>query len=307
MTLFSSIIHYLKTLTIRWWYYQREQYPLWKATLLAGAMSYSAVRFPALLTHREPPSLWVFLVAFILLLLIRLQRCIVEDLSIQYHDRQQLPDKPIPRGRVSPNELRILFVLCIPIQALLSFFLDEGLLKPLFFVTVYLMILTLGVGPLRWNAAKPWPFLILHRSAAPLTLYFASACEWLPRQQSPPLGLILLLCISFANSFVLDIGRHFDLARHHHPDVRSFAPIWGTRRSVLVWWMLINVSAILTSLARLLMGSAEQGMFVLLSGVILTGAIAYQYAANPQQLVGRRFELLSVFWSVALFLTVVLF
>lgn len=308
MVFLSSLFQYFKILMSHWLRYQKEQYPLWKALPLAGAMSYSAVRFSALVADRTPPSIWVFLVGFILLLLLRLQRCIVEDVSSYYPGHQQLrPHRPPPRGLATPNELRALFAACLPLQILLCFFLDEALLKPLFFVTVYLMILTLGVGPLRWNATKPWPFLILHRSAAPLTLFLVAACEWIPRQGTPPWSIILLLLISFAISFVHDIGRHFDLSRHHYPDVRSFAPVWGSRRSVLIWWMLINATAILSALARWRLGSSEQGLFILLSGVMITGAFAYQYAAKPEQIVDRRFEILSVLWSVSMFLTVVLF
>lgn len=308
MVFLSSLFQYFNLLLAHWRRYQKEQYPLWKAVLLAGAMSYSAVRYPAMAAGRESPSLWVYLVAFILLLLLRLQRCIVEDVSSHYPDQQHLrPHSPPPRGVATPNELRALFIACLPVQILLSFFLDEALLKPLLFVTLYLMTLTFGVGPLRWNAGKPWPFLILHRSAAPLTLFLAAACEWIPRQETPPGSLIILLLISFAISFVHDIGRHFDLSRHHHPDVRSFAPVWGSRRSVLIWWMLINATAILSALARWRVGASEHGLFVLLSGVIITGGFAYHYAAKPNQIVDRRFEILSVLWSVSLFLTVVLF
>ncbi|MDA3873808.1 MAG: UbiA family prenyltransferase [Kiritimatiellae bacterium] len=307
MVVLSSVFQYLKILLSHWWRYQRDQYPLWKALPLAGAMSVAAVRYPALVAGREPPSLWVYLVAFILLLLLRLQRCIVEDVSRDYPDHLHLPNRPTPRGVATTNELRALFLACLPVQILLCFFLEEPLLKPLFFVIIYLMILTIGMGPLRWNAEKPWPFLILHRSGAPLTLFLAAACEWIPRQGTPPLSLIFLLLISFAISFVHDIGRHFDLSRNHHPDARSFATVWGSRRSVLIWWMLINATAILSSLARWRVGGSEKGLFILLSGILITGGFAYQYAANPKQIVDRRFEILSVLWSVSMFLTVVLF
>ncbi|MEX2607979.1 MAG: UbiA family prenyltransferase [Kiritimatiellia bacterium] len=307
MVFFSSFFQYFKILLAHWWRYQRDQYPLWKALPLAGAMSYAAVRFPALVTNREPPSIWVFLVAFILLLLMRLQRCIVEDVSSGYPDQQHLPNRPPPRKLATPNELRALFVACLPVQILLCFFLAEPLLKPLMFVTVYLMILTIGMGPLRWNPEKPWPFLIPHRSAAPLMLFLAASCEWIPRQETAPLSLILLLLISFASSFIHDIGRHFDLSRHHHPDTRSFAPVWGSRRSVLAWWMLVNATAILAALASWRAGTSDHGLFILLSGVIITGGFAYHYAAKPNQIVDRRFEILSLIWSVSLFLSVVHF
>lgn len=307
MVVLSSVFQYLRILVSHWRRYQRDQYPLWKAIPLAGAMSVAAVRYPAMVAGRESPSLWIYLAAFILLLSLRLQRCVVEDVSCGYPDHLHLPNRPPPRGLATANELRALFMACLPVQILLCFFLEEPLLKPLFFVIIYLMILTIGMGPLRWNPEKPWPFLVLHRSAAPMCLFLAAACEWIPRHGTPPLSLIFLLLISFAVSFVQDIGRHFDLSRHHHPDARSFAAVWGSRRSVLIWWMLVNATAVLSELARWRVGASEHGLFVLLSGVIITGGFAYQYAAKPNQIVDRRFEILSVLWTVSVFLTVVLF
>jgi len=304
MPFFNSIAQASKQLFVRWRKYQRENYALWKALPLAGAMSYSAIRFPALASHRDPPSLWVFFVGFTLMLLIRFQRRIVEDLSSLFSGPGS---EDLGLKHVTPNELRLLFVLCIPVQVLLCFFLDEELFKPLLMVTLYMLFLTFGVGPLRWNPSKPWPYLILHRSAAPLTFYVVSACEWIPRHNPPPLSLALLLMLSFANSFVHDIGRHFDLSRYDHRDVRSFTGIWGSRRSVLIWWMLINASAIIASLARWKVGASMEGIAVLLTGVVLTGLFAYQYAVKPHQEVDRRFEFLSVAWSVSMFLTLVMF
>jgi len=46
---------------------------------------------------------------------------------------------------------------------------------------------------------------------------------------------------------------------------------------------------------------------VLVLAVVLTGAFAYRFAREPDARAARRFETLSVLWTVTMFLTVVLF
>jgi len=213
----------LKTLPKRLRLYQQERHPLWKALVLAAAISYTGITFPALLAQRLPPGPLTYAVGFLLLLLFHLQRRISEDLRNLAHDRKYQPDMPVPRGLVSANELRLLFALCLPVQALLCMVLDVRLLGLLMVNTVFLMLLTLGVGPLRWNRLRPHFYLFFHRLAAPMTLYIATACEWMPRHGSPHPALLLLLLLSYCNSFVLEIGRNFRLPGDGSPETRSYA------------------------------------------------------------------------------------
>lgn len=297
----------LKTLPLRLRRYQQERLPLWKALALAGAMSYSAIGFSALVSHRMLPGPLTYIPAFLLVLLFLLQRRIADDLRNLPHDRKHQPDMPVPRGLVSANELRLLFALCLPVQALICIALDIRLLGLLMVTTVLLMILTVGVGPFRWNRLHPLFYLFFHRLAAPMTLYMASACEWMPRHGAPHPALIILLLVSYSNSFVLEIGRNFRLPGDGSPESRSYAMLWGPRRGILIWWMLINFSAILSTIARMIRHANPQGVLVLVVAVVLTGLFAYRFAAGPEARAAKRFETLSVLWSVTMFLTLVLF
>jgi len=297
----------LKTLPRRLRLYQKERHPLWKALALAGAISYTGITFPALLAHRLPPGAPTYGIGFVLVLLFQLQRRIADDLRNLAHDRKYQPDMPVPRGLVSANELRLLFALCLPVQAVLCIALDIRLLGLLMVATVFFMLLTLGVGPLRWNRVHPLFHLCFHRLAAPMTLYIATACEWMPRRGTPHPAILLLLLVSYCNSFVLEIGRHFRLPGDGSAETRSYAMLWGPRRGILVWWMLINAAAVLSTLARILRHAAPQGVLVLVAAVVLTGAFAYRFANSPDARAAKRFETLSVLWTVTMFLTVVLF
>lgn len=296
----------LATLPFRLRRYQQERLPLWKGALMAGAISFSAVTFPAQLAHREPPSIFIYMLAFFIVGIFQFQRRIADDLRNLQHDRRTEPDRPIPRGLVSPNELRLLFLALVPIQAILCGLIDVRMWGLLLVATGFLMLLTLGVGPLRWNRLHPLFYLFFHRLAAPLTLYVASAAEWMPRNGSPPFALILLLLVSYSNSFILEIGRNFRLPAESDPDARSYAVLWGPRRASLIWWMLINLAAIFSTVARTIRHAPPQGVAVLLVAVLIAGIFAYRFAADPESRGAKRFDLLSVLWTTTLFLTVVI-
>lgn len=295
-----------KTLPTRWQHYQRERLPLWKALPVVAAKSYSAVTFTALIAHRGLPGWGTYLVTFLIGMLFHLQRRIGDDLHNAAHDRKNRPFMPIPRGLVSANELRLLFALCIPVQALLSMALDVRLLGPLLIVLIFLQGLTFDFG-LRFVIQKHPVFgLFLRMLAAPLVMYFATACEWLPRGDSPPVGVILLLMVTFSNSFVLELGRKIRAPSEVVPDPLSYSTLWGPRRSVVTWWLLINVSAIFSTIARAFRGAPPEGILVLFFGVIFTAFFAYHFASSLKPAAAKRLEFMSVLWTVTMFLTLVL-
>lgn len=273
---------------------------------MAAAISYSGITFPAIMAHRSPPGLITYLIAFVVTMCFHLQRRVADDLRNITFDRKYQPNRPIPRGLVSPNELRLLFVALLPIQALLCMAIDIRMFGPLMVTTVFLMLLTMGVGPLRWNNFNPIFYLFFHRLAAPVTLFCVSALEWLPRHGRPHPGVFLLLMVSFLNSFALEIGRNFDLPGEGVPESRSYAKFWGPRKASVIWWMMINLAAMFSSLTRVIRGAPVDGMLVLLAGVMITGFFAYRVAATLNPKAAARLNILSSLWTITMFLTVVL-
>jgi len=296
----------LKTLPLRYRIYQKDRHPLWMAVPMAAAISYSGITFSAIMANRTPPGLAVYVIAFVVTLCFHLQRRIADDLRNVRFDRKYQPNRPIPRGLVSPNELRLLFVGLLPLQALLSMTVHIRMFGPLLITAVFLMLLTMGVGPLRWNSLNPLFYLFFHRLAAPLTVFCISALEWLPRTGHPHPTLFFLLTVSFLNSFALEIGRNFDLPGEGVPESRSYAKFWGPRKAAVIWWMMINLAAMFSSLTRVIRGAPVDGMLVLLAGVVITGIFAYRVAStlNPKAAAGL--DTLSSLWTITMFLTVVL-
>lgn len=287
--------------------YQKERHPLWIALLMAGAISYTGVTLSALSAHRPTPGLLTYLAAMGLLLCFHLQRRVADDLRNVKYDRTHHVNRPIPRGLVSPNELRILFAAMIPVEALFCILIDVRLLGPLLVTNGFLMILTVGIGPLRWDTLHPLFALCLHRLAAPATLHCVIATEWLPHQISPPPYIYLLLLLSLLNSFTLEIGRNFTLPDARDPDgtrCRSYALLWGPRKAALIWWLLINLSAIHASILRIARGGSAEGMIALLAGILLTGIFAYRAAATLQPAAARHLNPASSLWTLILFLSI---
>lgn len=295
-----------KTLPARLRTYQKERLPIRLAVPLAAAVGYSAVTFPALMAHRNLPGPFLYLIAFIITLCFQLQGRIADDLRNVRFDEKNQPRRPIPRGLVSPLELKLLFLALIPVQALSGMVVDIRIFGPLLVALVFLLFLTLGIGPLKWNAENPLFYLFFHRLASPVTLFSISALEWLPRQGTPPPALFLLLALSFLSGFVLEIGRNFDLPGQDPSVPRSYAKYWGPRKAVVIWWLLINLSASFASLIQVVRGAPPGGLLVLLAGVLITGGFAYRVASTLNPKTAARLGILSGFWIVTLFLTVVI-
>ncbi len=289
---------------IRWWTYQRERFPLLAHGPLIAAFSFCAVSLSHMLRgHFTMPPAAPVIVAFIVCLLCFLQLRIADEFKDFDEDARFRPYRPVPRGLVTLRELAILFVLASLAQLALVLWLEPRLVIVLLMVWLYLAAMTKEFFIREALKARPLLYLVSHMVIMPLIDLFATSTDWLPAAGTPPAGLAWFLAASFFNGMSIDIGRKVRSPADEEQGVPTYSAIWGRRRAVLAWWLVLLCTAFCAVAAAQRIAFAPQ-VAIILGALLLVCVIAgIRFLRHPAPRRGKLIEHLTGVWTVALYLT----
>lgn len=287
----------------RWWIYQRERFPLATHVPLIAAFSFCTLTFSMLARgHVAIPSLKAILVAFGTALLFFLQMRIADEFKDADEDARYRPYRPVPRGLITLRELGAVAVAAGIGQALLALWLAPALLPFLLVTWVYLGLMCREFFVRDWLKAHPATYMWSHMLILPLIDLYGTACDWRVANVPPPLGLSLLLFVSFCNGFILEVGRKIRAPDDEEYGVETYSALWGRSRAVFVWLAALAITAIGAALATFQIAAPwEVAIYVVLVGAaIIAGR---RFLRRPVPGSGKPLELLSGLWTLVLYLS----
>ncbi len=284
----------------RWWIYQKERFPLLAHGPLIAAFSACAVSFSSLLRHAPVPDWQQYSAAFGVCLLMFLQLRIADEFKDAGEDARWRPYRPVPRGLVSLKELRVVFLLAAAAQTALVLALDVRLLIVLGVAWSYLALMSVEFFCRDWLKKRPVIYLLTHMGIMPLVDFFGTACEWLPRGAHAPTGLGWFLAASFFNGIVIEIGRKLRQPADEEEGVETYSRLWGKSVASNVW-----LGSLATTLVCAVAAAREIDFMVPVSLVLaplVLVALALKPAYLKGALHGKKFEVISAIWTLALYL-----
>lgn len=287
----------------RWWVYQRERFPVVAHGALILAFSGSAVALSALLRGAWPRTP-AFVVAGVTAFLFFFQLRVCDEFKDADDDARYRPYRPVPRGLVTLPELARLGVAAALIQAGLAWWLEPRLLAVLALVWAYMTLMAREFFVAEWLKARPFTYLWSHMLVVPLVDLYATACDWLPASATPPAGLIWFLLASFFNGVVVEIGRKLRAPDDEETGVETYSAVWGRPRAVRAFLAALVLAAASAATAGRLVGV---GPLVALAGAVAlawSAVSARPFVQAPATGSGKRFELLSGIWTLAMYLSV---
>ena len=287
----------------RWWVYQRERFPVVAHGALIVAFSGSAVALSALLRGAWPAPR-AFVVACVTAFLFFFQLRVCDEFKDAEDDARYRPYRPVPRGLVTLRELATLGVVAAAIQAGLAWWLEPRLLAVLALVWAYMTLMAREFFVAEWLKARPFTYLWSHMLVVPLVDLYATACDWLAAGAAPPAGLVWFLLASFFNGVVVEIGRKLRAPDDEETGVETYSAVWGRPRAVRAFLAALVLAAAAAATAGRMVGV---GRTVALAGAValILGALwARRFIHAPEKGSGKRFELLSGVWTLAMYLSV---
>ncbi len=287
----------------RWWIYQHERFPLATHIPLIAAFSFCTLSFSMLARGLVAlPSLKAILVAFGTALLFFLQMRIADEFKDADEDARYRPYRPVPRGVIKLRELGSVAVAAGVAQVLLALWLSPSLLPFLLVTWAYLGLMCREFFVRDWLKAHPATYMWSHMLILPLIDLYGTACDWRVANVAPPLGLVMLLFVSFCNGFILEVGRKIRAPKDEEFGVETYSALWGRNRAVLVWLVALVVTAVGAALATF---QVETPWEIVVYAALVAAAIAMglRFLRHPRPGSGKPIELLSGLWTLILYLS----
>lgn len=288
----------------RWWTYQRERFPLAAHGPLIAAFSFCAVSYSRMLRGEAglPPGP-ALLTAFVICLLFFLQLRIADEFKDFEEDSRWRPYRAVPRGLVTLRALGVLFVLAAIAQLSAALLLRPALGLLLLLPWAYLAAMSHEFGVRDWLKARPITYLWTHMLIMPLVDFFATGCDWLASQMSAPAGLEWFLAASFCNGVVIEFGRKLRSPADEEEGVQTYTALWGLRRAPFAWLAVLSATAVFAVLAARPLQSAMAVGSVLGVLLLVAAVLVVRFQKAQPARAGKKFELLSGLWTLALYLS----
>lgn len=295
----------------RWIVYQRERFPILAHGALIAAFSSGAVCYSAQLrAARDATPFTVrgssLIVAFVSCLLFFFELRVSDEHKDYDDDLRWRPYRPVPRGLVTLRELTWVALAGALIQLGLALWLEPRLVTPLVAVWVFMGLMTREFGVREWLRRHPITVLWSHMLILPLIDLYATACDWMPSGAGRVIseGLAWFLVASFFNGIVVEIGRKIRAPADEEMGVETYSALWGIRRATLAWLGAMACTLLFASLAARAVGATW--IVAGLLGAIGIAAVMTARRLNtaPVAGAGKRAELLSGLWTIAMYLGV---
>jgi hypothetical protein len=288
----------------RWWIYQRERFPIFTHGPLIAAFSFCMVSYSSLVRgYVRIPDAKALLVAFVTAFIFFLQMRIADEFKDYAEDARYRSYRPVPRGLISLRELGSVGIIGGAIQLGLALWLSTALLPFLLGVWLYLGLMTreFFIGP--WLRKHPIVYMWSHMLIIPLIDLYGTACDWHVAGVAAPNGLIFLICVSFFNGFVLEIGRKLRVPQDEETGVETYSFLWGRRRATLVWGGALAVTALSVCLAASKTGFARPEVVLFSALLLMAAGIATRFLLRPVTGRGKWIELFSGLWTLLVYLS----
>jgi hypothetical protein len=288
----------------RWWAYQRERFPVLLHGPVIALFGASAVCFSLLLSGETRLPGWRTLVtACVVSLLFFLQLRIADEWKDYADDLRYRPYRPVPRGLVTLEELRTVWVLGALTQLLLTVWLGAALVPFLLLVWFYMALMAKEFFAGAWLRSHPVAYLFSHMLIMPLIYLYATACHWRIAGHVSWAAIAWFLVSGFFNGMVFEFGRKIRAPRDEEPGVETYTALWGRKHALMAWLTAIACSAATALLASRQLPLAALRL-VLASAVLLLAIFAgLRFLREPLPAGAKRIEQLSGIWTLLLLLS----
>lgn len=299
----GTVVQPRPSLLARWWIYQRERFPLATHIPLIAAFSFCTLTFSMLARGVVAvPPLKAIIVAFVTALLFFLEMRIADEFKDADEDARYRPYRPVPRGLITLRELGVVAVVAGAVQASLALWLAPALLPFLLGTWAYLGLMCREFFVRDWLKAHPATYMWSHMLILPLIDLYGTACDWRVANVPPPLGLGILLVVSFCNGFILEVGRKIRAPRDEEHGVETYTALWGRGRAVSIWLVALGVTAIAAALATFQIETPWE-IVAYLVVVALAVVLGLRFLRHPVPGSGKPIELISGLWTLVLYLS----
>jgi 4-hydroxybenzoate polyprenyltransferase len=288
----------------RFFIYQKERFPFIGHGLLVASFSFSAISYSRICRGAEGFVSWdrYFLGIFTTISLFFLVR-IFDEFKDAEDDAEFRKELPVPRGLISLKELMVLGIITALLQIAVNAFFFPRMLLIYFIVIAYLLLMGKEFFIASWLKKHQFWYVTSHMFIIPLVDIYASGLDWLLEGADAPAGLMFFFAVSYMNGIVLEIGRKIRMPDKEKNGVLTYSSMLGKNRAAGLWILILLTTLLLAIAAAAFAGYGIQAFYVL--GIIFIACVlpAILFLYNSNEKLSKMIELSSVFWTIAMYLT----
>lgn len=291
-----------RPLSARLWTYQASRFPLKSYGLLIVAFAISCVCFGAL-TRGGMPSVQGALVAIIIVFLLFIQLRIADEHRDYEDDRKLHPERPVPAGIVTLQELQALAAVAGVVQLALVMALHPPLLGLLLVAWMWVGLVWNDFFAKRALKKRPALSLLLHLGVLPAFAMAGAGADQLAQDELIRPGLLLFMGLTIATGAALEISRKCRPPQGERPEVMTYSNQWGPKRAGMAAAFAYALAVAFGALAFTATG--VNGLWFLPAAAVGFWAFfrAAQYAEQPTEPHALAIGRVAVIWVVLAYLS----
>ena len=223
----------------KWYTYQKERFPVLIYGLYVFCIvfavfcfcNYSAKMYHASLIFIQYPGEFVinyynlipmFIVAFLQFLIIR----IVDEFKDYEEDCKYRPYRPVPRGLIKLKELKILFIICMSLQAIITIFVNIQSIIWLWILWIFFFIMSKGFFIKKFlDKHLLLEVFFDELLIAFLGLYLASFI-YIDK------NIWIILAILYIVSWIVEIARKIRAKEDEEEGVKTYTAVYGISKAI---------------------------------------------------------------------------
>lgn len=229
----------------------------------------------------------MFLTAFLQFLMVR----IIDEFKDYEEDLKYRPYRPVPRGLISLKELKILFVICIIVQTIITFVFNKIGMIYLVFVWLYFFFMSKSFFIKRFLDKHLLIEVFLDEILMPLLiLYLAS---YINIQ-----NIWILLIMSYIIAWIVEIARKIRCKEDEENGVKTYTKVLGINNATLLLFIL---ETILTTVEIIVLG--EKNIIIVLCVYMFIELINLLFIIKKTRILSKFVELCANIYIIFIYLS----
>lgn len=251
----------------KWYTYQKERFPvlIYSTYILAIVVAtfcyanyIAKVKYGIVMSNEYTEKLIInyykiipmFIIGFLQFLMVR----IVDEFKDYEEDCKYRPYRPVPRGLVTLKELKILLIICIILQVVITCFTNILSIIPLIGVWMFFAIMSKGffikkfldkhiLVEVFFDEMLMPVFVIFLTSLLPFTIPIYSMNSYLLLSEIWP-----LLFMSYVISWIVEIARKVRCKEDEEEGVKTYTAVFGIPKAMIILFVLETLLMLITTL-----------------------------------------------------------
>lgn len=249
----------------KWYTYQKERFPVPAYGLYILCLTFATFFYTTKMLEIESNAgvfIVMFVVAFLQFLMVR----IIDEFKDYEEDKKYRPYRPVPRGLIKLQELRVLFVICVIIQLALTLIVNPFSMIFLILLWIVFILMTKGFFIKKVLDKHILLEVALDEIMLPvMILYLASFIK------IDMTILWRLLLLTYVVSWIIEIARKVRCKKDEEKGVKTYTAVFGIPKATI---LLSGLELLLTILRLFLPGTPFMNWAQIILLVLFVGIVA---------------------------------